>query len=500
MVALLDHRGNPLPSAAKSKRWGAIRKQAKRLKAKYDAAQTTDQNIRHWVNADSNSPAADAGHAVRKILRERSRYEFLQNNSLGRGIVLTLANDLIGTGPRLQVHSDNEQANRQIETAFRQWAREVKLAKKLRTMQIAKAVDGEAFAIFTTNKKLRSPVKLDILPLEADYFHDPWFTAQKRNEVDAIRLDENKNPQSYHMLDDHPGEAYTTGWKGKWIDESQVIHWFFSDRSGKQRGIPEGASALPWFADMRRYVAATIAAAETAAEFAAVMYSDAPALGDEDIEAIEAMDAIEIERRMMLTLPFGWKMGQFKAEHPNTTFEMFRRCIINEMARCFNMPFNVAAADSSSYNYASGRLDHQVYHRALDVARQDCELDVLDKIFYAWLDEAIFVAGLIPDNIGQLALLPHAYLWPGHRHVDPLKEAMAAIALHDAGLLTDEEYISREGGDIDEHYQSYERQIQRRSEIEPNVQTARASLITPDLMSALLELVRAELAPDGQAT
>ncbi len=107
---------------------------------------------------------------------------------------------------------------------------------------------------------------------------------------------------------------------------------------------------------------------------------------------------------------------------------------------------------------------------------------------------------MIPDNIGQLALLPHAYLWPGHRHVDPLKEAMAAIALHDAGLLTDEEYISREGGDIDEHYQSYERQIQRRSEIEPNVQTARASLITPDLMSALLELVRAELAPDGQAT
>ena len=45
---------------------------------------------------------AAAGPEVRRTLRNRARYE-VANNSYARGIVLTLANDVIGTGPRLQM-------------------------------------------------------------------------------------------------------------------------------------------------------------------------------------------------------------------------------------------------------------------------------------------------------------------------------------------------------------------------------------------------------------
>jgi len=87
-------------------RLGAVRW----LRARYDAAVVNDDNRRHWANADGLSARAANSAEVRRILRNRSRYE-VANNSYARGIVLTLANDAIGTGPRLQMLTDNAEAN-----------------------------------------------------------------------------------------------------------------------------------------------------------------------------------------------------------------------------------------------------------------------------------------------------------------------------------------------------------------------------------------------------
>jgi hypothetical protein len=87
------------------------------VRARFDAAQTTPDNRKHWSNADPLSADAAAAPDVRRTLRNRSRYE-VANNSYARGIVLTLANDVIGTGPRLQMLADSTKANRTIEAEF----------------------------------------------------------------------------------------------------------------------------------------------------------------------------------------------------------------------------------------------------------------------------------------------------------------------------------------------------------------------------------------------
>ena len=78
-----------------------------RVRGRYDAAATTDENRRHWANADLLSANAANSPQVRKTLRSRARYE-VANNSYARGIVSTLANDCIGTGPRLQMLSERQ--------------------------------------------------------------------------------------------------------------------------------------------------------------------------------------------------------------------------------------------------------------------------------------------------------------------------------------------------------------------------------------------------------
>jgi len=136
------------------------------LQARYDAAATTDGNRRHWANADGLSADAAANPEVRRVLRNRARYE-VANNSYARGIVLTLANDVIGTGPRLQMLTGDPDADRRIEMAFADWARTIGLAAKLRTMRMARAESGEGFMLLARNPSHASPVQLDVRLIEA---------------------------------------------------------------------------------------------------------------------------------------------------------------------------------------------------------------------------------------------------------------------------------------------------------------------------------------------
>jgi capsid protein len=115
-----------------------VRSAVRFIRAKFDSAQTTPENRRHWANADGLAANAAANPEVRRTLRNRARYE-VANNSYARGIVLTLANDVIGTGPRLQMllgDGADAGANQTIEREFAAWAKAIDLAGKLRTLRM----------------------------------------------------------------------------------------------------------------------------------------------------------------------------------------------------------------------------------------------------------------------------------------------------------------------------------------------------------------------------
>ena len=202
-----------------------------------------------------------------------------------------------------------------------------------------------------------------------------------------------------------------------------MIHAFRQDRPGQHRGVPEITPALPLFAQLRRFTLAVLAAAEAAADFAGILYTDAPANGE--AESLEPMDQIELERNMLLTMPGGWKMSQIEPMQPATTYAEFKKEILNEIARCLNMPFNIAAGNSSGYNYASGRLDHQTYFKSIRVDQAQIGAVVLDRILEAWIREAILVSDLLPLGVRTMNELPHQWFWDGTEHVDPAKEARA---------------------------------------------------------------------------
>ena len=387
------------------------------MRARFDAAQTTKDNAKHWGAAEFLSADAEADANVRKILRTRARYE-VQNNSYARGIVKTLAEDTIGTGPRLQMLLEDEGMNRRIEHDFGVWAKKIHLPSKLRTIRMARCQDGEAFILLARNPALKSNVTLDMQLIEADRVTDDELTSDP-NCVDGITFDPFGNPVSYKVLKRHPGGTDSFNTESVTVKAENMIHVFRQDRPEQHRGIPEITAALPLFAHLRRFTLAVVSAAEAAADFAGILYTDAPANGEAD--SVEAMDTIQLERNMLLTMPGGWKMSQVDPKQPVTTYGEFKHEILNEIARCLSMPFNIAAGNSSGYNYASGRLDHQTYYKAIKVDQSFMEAEVLDRVLETWMREWALATASDVD----LCDCRHVWFWDGQEHVDPAKEATA---------------------------------------------------------------------------
>lgn len=400
----------------------ARQKRDSRVRGRFDAAQTTDDNRRHWGAADGLSAEAANSLPIRKILRNRSRYE-VANNSYLSGIISTLANDTIGTGPRLQMLTGEDALDSTVEEEFADWAEEVDLAEKLRTLRRARCESGEVVVMFVTNPGLQHQVKLDLMLIEADQLTDPsWQSVSDPNWCDGVRFDVFGNPASYRILRYHPGSLT---WGGAMLEYDDVparlvYHYFRTDRPGQRRGVPEITPALSNWPELRRYCNAVIAAAETAADYAMTIESEAPA--DDGDASPEVMDTFELQKRMATVMPKGWRMSQTKAEQPTTSYGGFVDKKLAEAARCLNMPFTIAALDSSSANLSARYLDSQIYAKAIKIERhQLCRF--LNRILDLWLTEASRISGLLSSIPAKF---PHKWCWPSiGEHADPDKVASA---------------------------------------------------------------------------
>lgn len=425
------------------------------LRAAYDAAQETESNKHYWKNADLLSADAANSPEIRKILRSRSRYECHEANPFARGIVSTLANDMIGRGPTLQMQLPSRDANVSIEASFGLWAKRIKLAKKLRKARKAKFVDGECFLRLVTNDRLRGPVKLDIEVIEADRITNPYAIVNEDEEIDGVAFDSQGNVTGYHVLKAHPGGNSFLSMETEFVPAEQMIHLFREDRPGQHRGIPECTTALPLFILFRDYELAIVQNARTVAKHTVMMKTSSGTVledGEPLIldDTVDPWDAVDIDYDMMTSLPYGWEPVQLRTDQPATTFEMFRRAIWGEIARTADMPYNIAAGDSAKHNYSSGQLDHLPYFYAIDVERSDWELDCIDVVLEAWFDEAVLV-GEIPEGVGSHDELPHEWYWPSRDDADPTKAANAENTQLRSGTNNRRRILKKRGIDIDVH-------------------------------------------------
>lgn len=457
-----------------------------RIAGRYDAAQTSSSNARYWAWADSLSADLANSKSVRAVLRKRSRYEY-ENNGYSKGIVNTLSNYVIGNGPQLNIDTENEDFNDWYESEWANWLKASRLAAKLRTLYKDKCRDGEACASIITDGKIKSDVKLNVIPLACERLTDDSSYNDAYN-VDGVILDATMEPVAYRVLSENPGNLSAASSKTVSTSAEYFIHWFRTDRSEQHRGIPEFTSTLELFAQLRRYTGATLDAAENAARLASVLKTNAPANASEGQDPVSGddgdggaavpMDTFKLERDMTTVLPDGYDLAQLKPEQPTTTYSSFKAEIIGEIGRSASVPYNIAAGNSSSYNYASGRLDHQSFYKALDTEHDDAECMVLEKILEQFHRELALLEGAAQYTAqGLMRKVPkHTFLWAGLLHVDPSKEANAFETNKRNGAANLSSWYGAQGKDWRKERRQFARELayEKRLEAEFKISLATA--------------------------
>ena len=405
----------------------AQKQQQRRVVASYDAAGSSDEYKNYWAAADSFDADSANSFPVRQHLVHRSRYD-VNNNGYSDGIAQTYATDLIGRGPTLRMQTDSEGFNRMVELAWFDWCKAIHFRRKLWCVAHAKHQDGEGLGVMRINRNLKHPVRLDWVLYETEQCQTPYLPWGKPGYIDGVEFDDFGNPTFYDILKHHPGSNQTMHnhfMNADKVPAAYVTHWFKLRRPGQHRGVPECASTLNLGAASRRWREATLAAAENVADFSLFIKTQ---FEPEEMDSVSAMSTLDIQKRMMTALPAGYDAFQPKAEQPTAGHAEFSKTLVNEQARPKSMPYNKAACDSSSYNYASGRLDHQTYYGHLDVDRADCDDCVLDTMFAVWFDMAVMVYGWLggdPEAISVNAKA-HIFDWPKHQVADINSEADAS--------------------------------------------------------------------------
>lgn len=394
------------------------RKRRLRVEAqRYDSARPSERF--HWKHVDSKSVDASLDPETRRIQRERARYE-IANNSWAYGAAMTLANAVVGNGPRLQLISRDEFDAERVEWDFAEWSEEVRLGEKLRAMRFARFQDGESFAVLFDNKR-RDGVRLDLAPIDAERVCAA-LDSLDANDVDGIKLDEWGAPVSYRVLTQHPGGELGFVEDATIYPAANVLHWYRRALPEQHRGCSEISPALNLFAYLERYTRAVVTAAETAADLAMVFYSDGADEGyeEEPTENGEKPFAeIPFTRGLTIAAPYGMKPAQIKAEQPTSTYSMLVDELLGEIGASIGLPRLLMKHCAAGYNYASGRLDFQEYYRFIRLNQKSCEISVLLPLFRAWLKEWELVNG------EQLPKVFPQWYWDGAEHVDPAKEANA---------------------------------------------------------------------------
>ena len=448
------------------------------IRARREAALTTAENRNTWSNADGLSPDAALDPGTRTLLRNRARYE-ATNDSYCSGMLQTLSDDTIGDGPTLQVQTESQEANTLIEEEFFAWMQAISLPQKLWQMRFSKAQDGEAFGSMITNPRLPTMVKLDLKLHEAEQIADPAYGINGYTETDGINRDEFGNVVSYSLLLEHPGSLINhLPIQSVTVPASAMLHIAHTTRPGQTRGTPEIEPSLHTFSRRRSYLQAVGTSAEWAAGVSWVASTDnPPGEESEPDDGDRDFDVVETPRGKGLTLPAKSQVTQLKAEQPTSTVDMFSRVLIAEQARCIGQPYNIAANDSSAYNFSSAQLDHRQYFRKISRERAIfIEPKVLDRLFEEWWNEARLIADYLPATVRD-ELPIHVWRWNSQNLADPLKERQAQqISLAIPGLTTLADECAKDGKDWEASLRQWarEQELKRELGIIPAAQPAAA--------------------------
>lgn len=426
-------------------------------------------------------------HYDLETMRLRSR-DLARNDPHAAGIVLTMDVNTIGTGIKPQSRVDQEELgitpeaaiehDRISEKIWRKWVPLADSGERMDFYEIQSMIDkqmlinGEIVGLETQIQDARRPYSLAYELIEADRLSTPTEYASDKKVRNGVRVGVRGEPVGYYILKDHPGDilfraAKTYGEYNYYrsfneANRRNVYHLYWMERPGQNRGYPFFAPAIDYFRQKSKYAEAELIAAQVAACFTVYVRKEAPyqALVSNTNEMDGTTRLQKISPGRIDYLRAGEDIVTANPSRPNSQFDAFTTSILRAISTSLGMPYELVAKDFSKTNYSSARAALLEARRYFEQRQQW----LIRKFFQpVWenLKEEAFLRG----EFGNIDFYERRSEWtkaqwipPGHRWVDPVKEATSSAMAMENGISTGADEAAAQGKDFFENIEQLGRE------------------------------------------
>ena len=440
---------------------------------------------------------------------EGLRYHIRQleyNSGYMAGPIARLVNHVVGQGIRFQarVPSDDdktarwspfpkiteemaEEFNFRAESGFKAWSRkaDMRLIQPFfeiqRTVQGALERDGEVLAVGRQSVRRDRSIPYCIELFEIDRLQTPMSESTNPDISNGIRYDGEGVPETYYILNRHPGDTHVMGMKDADFDEvpafnkngtNKVLHLFNVIRPEQSRGYSRLAAGLKAYQDLDRYREAEIYAALEDACLTGFIKSSQP--DDLFMGGTKPGTGEDTTQRNHEFAP-----GKFNylglnedieihaPKRPNEHMEAFTNYLLRDPANAMDIPLEILAQDWKGMNYSNARTVLVMFFISMRV-RQRYLIDHFCIPVYENVIRDLVLRGLVPSQgfDRRPEFLKHAWIPPGWQWVDPVKEAQGKKIELDNTFDTLTDILASTGKDIDETLETRARELKKIKELE----------------------------------
>ncbi len=377
------------------------------------------------------------------------RYLHLRENNIPgpTGFTLQVSLEPASDDPA-QVNHDAEVV-RIIERAFAEWAHmenasaSGKLAFVDQQRLICRQLDRDGESLVHRRvgdaNKFRYTLKIiDVAWL--DESHNGVNPATGNRIIMGVEVDDDDRPVGYWLTTPTTEYLYgstrmTRDRHRQFVPASEMLHIFVcKDDESQVRGYPETHTAGLTLkvldeADFAELINAHIAACN-------LPYLSPPEDEDEEVSTTDERDPTkkaiarpveqEVQPGIQKILPAGWKVQEFKAEHPNANWPEFAKNQLQRACAGLNVAYCSISGDFSGGSYSSfkiGRSEDQSTYRA----RQAFMVEHFNRIIgYEWLRCSV-LAGQVKISLQDFSRVRLDWQGRGWPSIEPLKEIQATI-------------------------------------------------------------------------
>ncbi len=436
----------------------------------YDAA-TSSRLTSNWSVSNSSADAALKGAIA--PLRYKSR-DLVRNSPFARQAVRAIESNTIGAhGIKLQAQVRQQRGkrldtkiNNQIEQAWSNWKRydSCHTAGRLCFTDIEKVIvrslvtDGEIFVRFVRKPFGRSQIPFALELLEADQL-DSEYTGRSSKKKNTWRMGIEQNEfgraVQYAFLKKHPGDTpfgTPVGQREHMIvPASEICHIFVSNRPSQSRGEPWLSSSILSLHHLAGFQEASVIRARAASSLMGFITSPEGEL-DQGGEVYDNERVSQFEPGKFSYLQAGESVTVPDFDSPNSEFPEFMSAMLRSVASGCGISYESVSKDFSKTNYSSSRLsllEDRNHYRSLQTYLIE---NFHSRVFDAWLEMATLSGALVlpsydtePERYRKVRWIPRGWDW-----IDPQKEIVAAKEAIKAGLKTQSQIVSENGGDLEE--------------------------------------------------